>query len=67
MQTVNNLHKLAHVALEDLQRAFMMCEHRQTEALILSARVKIKLLHDGLFEMNEPPSDCDPEELRCVV
>lgn len=67
MENVTQLHKLTHAAIDDLQRAFLKCHDRTTEALILSARIKVKLMHDALFDGQESGSELDPEDLCCAV
>ena len=67
MQNVNNMHKLTHAAIEQLQRAFVDCRHAPSEGVLLSALVAVKQVHDALLDLKETCSDLEPEELCCAV
>ncbi len=67
MKSMNSLRTLTQVALNDLQSAFLECQHAAAEGMILSALVKVKQVHEALLDVKECTSDLEPEEYCCAV
>jgi len=67
MNNETDLHTLTHLAMEDLQHAFLECAQKPVEGRILSAIVSVRMVHDILAAPEVSCSDIDPEELCCAV
>jgi len=59
MHYERSLDELTHVVIDDLQRAYLECQHKPTEGLILSALVKVKLVQDLLVEIRQKTTNID--------
>lgn len=67
MKEDSNLHTLAHLVINDLQKAFTASPGAQIEELILSAMVTVKKVHDQLLPAECTTADIDPEEYCAAI
>lgn len=63
----HNIHVLTHLALLDLEQAFLEGEQRKTESRILRAMVTLKQVHDLIRTAAGSRTELDPEEYCCAL